>query len=142
MVRSIKGKLRAGGPTLTLSKLRPYVGHLLEGKKVGEEGGKGGDLTRNPQPADGGERELRQLFVRLGGRKEEGGVCMAFGSPATHHHSSFFPDLGVGRPLLWRHAPLLTPLILSAMPPTASASHHHPWVHTLTWSLPRSPYLP
>lgn len=45
------------------------------------EGGAGGDLTRNPQPADSGERELRQLFVRLGGKEEEG-VCMALGRRA------------------------------------------------------------
>lgn len=38
----------------------------LAGRK---ERGAEGDLTRNPQPANGGERELRQLFVRLeGGR--------------------------------------------------------------------------
>lgn len=121
--REAEGRKPSPHPLQAQALCRPFAG-----RKEGRRGmvGGGGDLTRNPQPADGGERELTQLFVRLGGREEEGGVCMALGSracPCCSPPLQLFPDHGVGRPLPWRHAPLLTPLILSALPPSASASH-------------------
>lgn len=80
--REAEGRRPSPHPLQAQALCRPFAG-----RKEGGGGGGGGDLTRNPQPADGGERELTQLFVRLGGREEEGGVCMALGSRACPCYS-------------------------------------------------------